>query len=193
MELISRVRKRSKSLLRVKSRSFTLIEVMVTVMIIALLAVSGTMALKKHQDRTSLDTAVSQLKNALLETQSYAFAPLDATHTDYIFEVDLNTKIYKIFSRGSSEVEIKRNTIPSYVGLSSNSTGYVSSNNTIFRIYFRTKDGTAGCSDPPKYYNDSNFGTTCVFSTNNYAEISVTYSGQSKTIKIQKITGEIEI
>src|SRR3989337_2252760 len=88
---------RQKSLPRViypeyyrgKSRGFTLIELMVAVAIIVLLAASGNLAYKAHQKRANLDVAVSELKDAIIQTQNYAFAPVNADDKHYVLVINM--------------------------------------------------------------------------------------------------------
>lgn len=192
-------------------KSFTLIELLVTVSIIILLAAAGGMAFKTQQDRANLDTAVTKLKDAILETQNYAFAPERGDVDGYVFvlntgsnqqtygndvpPVTLNPNSYGIFAMVFAMVEenrykVKVNQVLSVVTVSSTAgLGYVDTNN-LFKIYFRVKDGVAGCSEI--YYDNSQWGDLCALG-GDYAEINVTLTNRSKTIKIHKITGQIEI
>jgi len=58
-----------------KNKSFTLIEVIVTIFIIILLALAFTPGLNRSIQRTELDRALKQLQDGIFETKSLAISP----------------------------------------------------------------------------------------------------------------------
>lgn len=58
-----------------KQKSFSLIEMIVSIGIIILLAVAFTPGLTKHQQQIELEAAVQQIQNAVYETRSLAISP----------------------------------------------------------------------------------------------------------------------
>jgi hypothetical protein len=184
-------------------KSFTLIELLVTVGIIVLLAAAAGPALIIHKNQANLDTAVTKIKDGILETQNYAFAPerspvdgyvfvlnMSETKTYYYYGVGLSPRSYGIFAMGGTNKLIKNVQINIPVTLSSSNPGYYDATYDFFKIYFRVKDGVAGCNGI--YYDDLNWNTACA-SGGDYAEIQVSFANKSKTIRIHKITGQVEV
>jgi type II secretory pathway pseudopilin PulG len=191
------------------SKSFTLIELMVTVGIVILIAALSGPALNVERNRSNLDAATQQIRDAIAQTQTYALAPERPEATGYVFVLNIGStdqnygtptsvilaqREYGIFVMvGTNRINIKRGKINQPVTISSNSTGYLDSN--LFKIHFRTTDFVAGCSNC--YYDSS---PPCVWSGSSstchgesaYAELETTL-GSTKILKINKITGETEI
>jgi len=192
-------------------KSFTLIELMVTVGIVILIAAISGPALDSERNRANLNAAVTQIRDLISQTQTYALAPERSSADGYVLIIDnvaagtkwgssFNPGDYGIFSmEGSNRNLVKRGTIkqgtititPTYD--STQGTGYQDEN--FFKIHFRTADGVAGCAGV--YYDATGsasrvWNSSCKPSTN-YAELTVTVNNNSKKVRINKITGETEI
>lgn len=197
-------------------KSFTLVEILVTVGIIVLLAAAAGPALKIHQDKANLDNAVTKIKDGILETQNYAFAPerTDPNLTGYIFVLNMSSspqdyyvgsggttlhpRSFGIFAMvGGTRPVIKTVSLGIPVDLSSSApAGYGTPGQ--LKIHFAVKgltiqveDGTAGCAGI-YYDNTTNWDTTCA-PGGDYVQIDVSYANRTKRIRVQKITGQIEI
>src|SRR3972149_5814928 len=69
-----------------KNKSFSLVEAIVSIAIIALLAVAFTPGLTRHQQQLELERTTQQLTNALLETRSLAVSPTNVTATGKVMQ-----------------------------------------------------------------------------------------------------------
>lgn len=65
-----------------KAKSFTFVELIVTISIMSILAVISFGMFAVYQRKATIDTTTQELKNLILKTQSYAFAP-DSSYSDH--------------------------------------------------------------------------------------------------------------
>lgn len=202
------------------SKSFTLIELLVTIGIVIVIAAASGPALDSERQRSNLDSAVKQIRDGINQTQTYAQAPESSDATDYAFVLNKNAENdaswnsvtigpheYAIFAMvptdpttvppTTSKILIKKSgkIASSNITLTDNASSGYHDGSDLFKIHFRVPDGLAGCASV--YYGDPlwNRGATCNYTVNPYAEITVASNAsntQTKTIKIQKVSGEIE-
>lgn len=194
-------------------KAFTIIELMVTVVIVVLIAAASGPALKSSRDRSNLDSAANQIRDLISQTQSYALAPERNIANGYVLVINdgmfnggaenygsptqtaLSPGNYGIFSIEGATTRnlIKQGTLsilPTYD--SSQGTGYQDPTTTnLFKINFRTLDGAAGCINI--YYTDSGWSTSTCNPSVTYVALKITAGGLYKEVKINKITGETEI
>lgn len=195
------------------SKSFTLIELMVTIGIVILLTAVSVPALDLERNRTSLDAGAKQIRDSISHTQIYAFGPENPAATGYLYVLNIDSnsshsygsatllpKEYVIFSMvGVTRSVVKRGKIDttgtiSFDNQASQGPGYYDDPNKLFKIHFRTSDGAAGCAGV--YYDTagSAWGTSCVpDATKNYAELTITLNNKSKKVRVHKVTGENEV
>ena len=69
-------------------KSFTLIEMIVTISILVVIVGASMPALFVQKKRTKLDDATTQLKDAILSTQNFAFAPDAVDISDYVIAIN---------------------------------------------------------------------------------------------------------
>lgn len=190
-------------------------------MIIVLLAAAGSMAFKANQDRATLDRVVSDLKDSLLKTQNYAFAPEKADSNDYLMVLNLhestdetpdiqyncNSQNYTIKALSWVIFVISKDPATPVGQISPNcqekiSSGSLSGKPTLsssfplplsdeFRIHFRTSDGAPGFNG--YYYDGPPNSWNPMWGTSDYAQIDIAAQGLTKRIKIHKITGQMTI
>lgn len=69
-------------------KGFSLIELLITVSLIALLAVAAFPSIDKVSEREQLRTTVNEMRNCFLEGKAYAKAPRSAAATAYVVHFD---------------------------------------------------------------------------------------------------------
>jgi len=199
-------------------KSFTLVELLVTIGIIVLLATASLIPLKTHQDKAHLDAAVTQIKDAISKTQNYAFAPEQEDISGYAFVLNisennqdyygttLEPRSYGIFTLAPSgslvpatRTLVNSSLIKIPVQLQVPQGCYSFYGTDLFQIFFRLGDGIAGCSCIPdygylRYYDapDPSFWTACTIG-GDYTDITISYANRQKRIRINKISGQLEV
>ena len=196
-------------------KSFTLVELLVTIGIIILLTTASLIPVKIHQDKANLDAAVIQIKSAVLKTQNYAFAPEREDIGGYAFVLNtsqdnqnyygttIEPRSYGIFALPKSgglnpptrplvnptsliNIPVNLESFPSYYSPSD-----------LFQIIFRAGDGVAGCDTGGslRYYDNDTLWPLCVAGgvSDDYAYITISYANREKRIRINKISGQMEI
>ncbi len=79
-----------KSFLRTKLRSFTLVELIVTIAIMALLAVVSFAMLPVYQKKANVDQAAQETEDLLLKVQNLAMSPEGASAGHYVLFLNTN-------------------------------------------------------------------------------------------------------
>lgn len=76
-------------------KAFTLIEMLVTIIIIAIVTAASVMGLMRYKSRTYFDDAVSQVHGEVLKAQSLAMSPGDTDAASYVLTINTD-KTYRI-------------------------------------------------------------------------------------------------
>jgi len=167
-------------------KSFTLIEMIVTISILVVIVGASMPALFVQKKRAKLDDATTQLKDAILSTQNYAMAPGAVDIKEYALVIDKNASPvdYKIYSYNkdnpSIRTEIKNGILPSTVVVTSTSPF----EGNPLTIYYRTKDYNVSFNGI--YYGEADFDSSNL-------TITLSESGVSRRIIIQNTTGVITV
>lgn len=183
-------------------KAFTLIELIVSISILAVIAVAAIPPLLEHQKRAKLEETTTQLKDAILSTQNYAMAPgaVDIDHYSLIINtsgspvsyyppgstIPVPARSYQLYSFSKSDppqgVAVSNGNLPEKVTISNNL-----SLGDPFIISYRTKDGAVGFNS--SYYDSPGW----MWTGDPYFIITLTESGQTRIIKIQNTTGAISV
>ena len=178
------------------SKSFTLIEMLVTIGIVILIAAASGPALDQERNRANFNDAVQQIRDLISETQTYAFAPERNNASDYGLEMnfgsastgDLDPNQYGIYARFSGGSSLIKTGKLQPVTISAPAPINIGSN--ILAMTFRTTDGVIGFRFPGSsqflYYDSAGW-------INSSIQTQITLGGQTKTIEINNITGETEV
>lgn len=185
---------------RVLVRGFTLIELIVSISILAVIAAASIPALFVHQKRAQLDEVKTQLKDVILSTQNYAMAPGAIDIKEYVLVINKSSSAVP-YNHGNISTTIPAKNFRIYSFTTANpSVGAVISNgvfssdvaittNAPFNgnpstISYRTKDYAV--SFDGIYPDETGFNSSNLV-------ITLTESGQSRNIKIQNTTGAVSV
>ena len=192
-------------------KSFSLVELTITISIMVMLTAAMGPALLSSQKQADIDSVSKEIRNGVINTQSLAFAPEPGPSgyypTDYVFFLNLTGSTvpvgtinipaysYVILGQNPSHSWQARaqtiNALPAYSFPASNPSACYHNAN-FFTIYFRVPDGTAGRSN--YYYEDTaNWNWGDCYKDGDYVELTITVAGKTKLLKINTITGETEL
>lgn len=206
-----------QSLLKLNGKkAFTLLEILIVVFIITLLSIISVVIFEIQREKVrNLDNTVSIFKDSLLTTQNYAFAPHDLDAEYYVFAINLSNadedysidpaspyilhpKDYAIFWTSDPEnptqnPPIKKGGFNQNVTFTSDNPDRSATGTGILSVLFRVSDGSPGFQG--FFPEDTEWSGLWNPAATEYASIVTTEvkSGFTKTIKIQKITGEINV
>lgn len=169
-------------------KSFTLIELVVTVGILIIIAGASIPALFYHQKRAKLEETTTQIKDAILSAQNLAFAPGDVSVKVYSIYFNLGgpgPRQFGIYQtvQDSGPVPVPGSTVSNLPGaniltITPSATIQDSSN---VNILYRVSDKAVG-------FNDNNqFNDTVPL------EITLSQGGQTRIIRIQNMTGAVSV
>lgn len=202
-----------------KRKSFTLVEILVTLLVIIVVGAAGSMAYKAQQDRVNIDSDLELFRSAILKTQNLALTRSSQTYKYYVLVVNksgapanfnvgnpstpatcidlycftVKKSTMSIFALNdiNSEVAVRdsEQKFPEQTTLASSSPINTNYQNSFFIIYFRANDGAPGFERIFYDSTDQTAWNSLWGSPPDYADLTLSSAGITKSIEINKVTG----